>query len=59
MSFDEGSKKVLKDSKDEPIMRTKVSNSDDNDGSEQETEAMGVYLSSLVNHLFFFLPVIS
>lgn len=57
LSSDEGSEEVLEDSKDEPIMKTRVSNFDvDDDGGEQETEAMGLYLLSLEILLFpFFL----
>ena len=35
LSLDEGSEKVLKDFEDEPVMKTRVSNSDeDSDGDE-------------------------
>ena len=55
MSSDEGSEDVLEDSEDKPVMKTRVSNSDeDNDDSEQETKAMGMCLLSLANLLFLF-----
>lgn len=58
LSSDEGSKKVLEDFKDEPVIKTRVSDSDkDSDSGEQKVEAIGMCLSSLLNHLFLlFLP---
>ena len=50
LSSDEGSEEVLEDSKDEPIIKTRVSDSNkDSDSGEQEVEAMGMCLSSLLN----------
>ena len=40
LSSDKGSEEVLEDSKDKPVMRTKVSNS--NEDGKHETEAMGM-----------------
>ena len=55
LSFDKGSEEVLEDSEDEPVMKTRVSDSDeDSDGGGQETEAMGMCLLSLENLLFLF-----
>ena len=48
LSFDEGSKKVLEDSKDEPTMKKRVSDSDKKGSDKHETEAMGMYLFALV-----------
>lgn len=58
LSSNEGSDEVFEDSKDEPVIKTIVFYSDeDNIGGEQEVEAMGMCISSLVNLLFFlFLP---
>ena len=43
LSSDEGFEKVFEDSDDEPVMKTRVSNSDeDSDGDELEAEAMGI-----------------
>lgn len=54
LSFDEGLDEVLEDSKDEPVIKTIIFYSDeDNNGGEQEVEAMGMCISSLVNLLFF------
>ena len=54
LSSDEGSEEVLEDSKDEPVMKTRVFDSDkDSDGDEQEVEAMGM-CSLLLLGLFFF-----
>ena len=54
-SFDEGFEEVIKDSEDEPVMRTRVSDSDEDDGSDKhETEAMGMCLLSLTYLLFLF-----
>lgn len=53
LSFDEGSKEILEDFEDELVLKTRVSNSDkDNDSGEQEVEAIGMCLSSLLNVLF-------
>ena len=55
LSSNEGSKEVLEDSEDEPIMRMEVSDSNEDDGSdEHETEAMGICLLSLTDLLFLF-----
>ena len=43
LSSDEGFEKVFEDSDDEPVMKTRVSNSDeDSGGDEQEAETMGI-----------------
>lgn len=52
LSSDEGSKEILKDSKDEPVMKKRVSNSDEDDGGRHETEAMGMCLLPLLDLLF-------
>ena len=55
LSSNEGSKEVLEDSEDEPIMRTRVSDSNEDDGGgEHETKAMGMCLLSLTDLLFLF-----
>ena len=48
---DEGSEKVLEDSEDEPTIKKRVSNSDEEDSGEHETEAMGMYLMPLLGFL--------
>ena len=54
-SFHEGLEEVLKDSKDEPIMKTRIFYSyEDSDGGGQEAKAMGMCLSSLANLFFLF-----
>ena len=56
LSSDEGSKEVLEDFEDEPVMKTHIFNSDeDSDGDKQEAEAMSMchlLLSSLLFLLF-------
>lgn len=60
MSSDEGSEGVLKDSNDKPVIRTRVSNSDEaSDDDEQRAKAMGMYSLSLLCLLLLFLPAIS
>ena len=55
LSSDKGSKEVLDDSKDESIVKMRVSDSDkDDDGGEHEIKAMGICLLSLANLLFLF-----
>ena len=52
LSSDKGFKEVLEDSEDEPVMKTRVSNSDkDSDGGEKEAKAIGMCLLFLVNLL--------
>ena len=54
-SFDKGFEEVLEDSKDEPVMKMRISNSNkDSGGGEQEAEAMGMCLLFLVNLLCLF-----
>ena len=56
MSSNEGSEKVLEDSKDKPLIKKKVSDSDKDNGGEHETEAMGICLlplSDLLSSSFF------
>ena len=56
LSSDEGSKDVLEDFEDKPIIRMRVSNFDeDGGGGERETEAMGMCLLSLTNLLLLFI----
>ena len=45
LSSNEGSEEVLKDSDDEPVMKMRVSNSND----KLDTEAMGMHLRSLLS----------
>ena len=55
LSSNERFEEVLVDSKDEPVMKTRVSEYDeDDDNSEQEIEAIGMCLLSLANILFLF-----
>lgn len=55
MSSDEGFEEVLEDFEDEPVMKTRVSDFDeDSDGGEQEDKAMGICLLYLVNLLCLF-----
>ena len=55
LSSDKGFKEVLEDSEDEPVMKTRVSNSDeDSDGGEKEAKAIGMCLLFLVNLLCLF-----
>ena len=51
LSF-EGSEEVLKDSNDDPTIKKRISNSDEEEGDEHEVKAMGVYLSYLLSFLF-------
>lgn len=49
MSLDEESEGVVEDSKDEPVMKTLVSDFDEDvDGDAQEAEAMGMCPSFLL-----------
>ena len=52
LSSDEGSEEVFEDSEDEPTMKKKVSNSNEKDSGEHETEAMGMCLLPLLGLLF-------
>lgn len=52
LSFKEGSEEVLEDFEDEPTMKKRVSNSDEEDGGEHETEAIGMCLLPLLGLLF-------
>ena len=55
LSSNEGSEEVLKDSNDEPVVRTRVSDSDNaSDDDEQGAEAMGMYPLSLLCLFFLF-----
>ena len=57
LSFDEGSDKVLEDSKDKPAMKKRIFYSNEDDDGEHETEAMGMCLlplSDLLSLSFFF-----
>ena len=47
-SSDEGSKEVLEDSDDEFTMKKRIFDSDEEEGDEHETEAMGTYSFTLV-----------
>lgn len=53
LSSDEGSKEVLQNSEDESVVKKRVSDSNEDDGGEHETEAMGMYLFPLLDLLFF------
>ena len=53
LSSNEGSKEVLEDSKDEPVMKNRVYDSDEDDGDERKTEVMGICLLPLSDLLFF------
>ena len=53
MSFDEGLEEVFEDFEDEPVVKARVSDSDEaSDGDEQEAEAMGMYPLSILSLLF-------
>ena len=52
LSPDEGSKEVLKDFDDEPIVKSKVSNSDEAFDDKHKVEAMGMYFQSLLYLIF-------
>ena len=55
LSSNEGSEEVLEDSEDELVMRTMVSDfEEDGDGSEHKTKAMVMCLLSLTDFLFLF-----
>ena len=56
LSSDEGSKEVLENSKDEPVMKKRVSDSNQDDGGQHETETMGMCLLPLLD-LFFCLII--
>ena len=43
---------VLEDSDDEPTMKKRISNSDEEEGDDHEAEAMGSYLSYLLSFPF-------
>ena len=45
-------KEVLEDSDDEPTMKKRISNSDEEEGDDHEAEAMGTYLSYLLSFPF-------
>lgn len=53
LSSDEGSKEVLENSEDESVTKKRVSDSNEDDSGEHETEAMGMYLFPLLDLLFF------
>lgn len=53
LSSDEGSKEVLENSEDESVKKKMVSDSNEDDSGEHETEAMGMYLFPLLDLLFF------
>ena len=52
----EGAKEVLKDSDDEPTVKKRITNSDEEEGVEHGVEAMGMYLllplSSFYTYLY-------
>ena len=56
LSSNEGSNEVLDNSKDESIMKKMVSDFDEDDGGERETEAMGICLLPLSDLLSSFFP---
>ena len=56
LSSDEGSEEVLEDSKDELVMKKRVSDSDEDIGGEHKTEAIGICLLPLLD-LFFSLII--
>ena len=51
LSPNEGPKEVLEDSDDEPIMKMRVSNSNDASDDEPDTKAMGKHFRSLLSLL--------
>ena len=51
LSFDNESKEVFKDFEDEPTMKKRISNSDEEDNGVHETEAMGTYSLHLLGFL--------
>ena len=54
LSSNEEFEEILKDSKDEPITKKRVSDSNEDDSGERETEAMGTCLLPLSDLFFFF-----
>ena len=52
LSLNEGSKEVLKDFDDEPIVKPQVSNSDEASDDKHGVEAMGMYFQSLLYLIF-------
>ena len=56
LSSNEGFKEVLEDSDNKPTMKKRISDSDDEEGDEHETEAKGMYSLTLVS--FFSSPFI-
>ena len=56
LSSDEGSEEVLEDSEDEPTMKKRVFDSDEEDSGEHKTEAMGTYILPLLG--LFFRPIL-
>ena len=64
LSSDEGSEEVLEDFEDKPIIKKKISDSNEDDGDGREIEAMGMCLLPLSGlfsffFLFFFFGVTS
>ena len=51
LSSDEGFEEVLENSKDEPVMKKRVSDSEEDGGGERETEAMGMRFLPLSDFL--------
>ena len=51
LSFEKGSKEVLEDSDDKPTMKKRVSNYDEEDSDDHETEAIGTCLLHLLGFL--------
>ena len=45
----EGSEKVLEDSDDEPTIKKRISDSDEDEGDEHKAKIMGTYLSYLLS----------
>ena len=52
LSSNEGSKEVLEDSEDEPTMKKRVSDSDEEDSDKHKTESISMYLLPLLGLLF-------
>ena len=48
LSF-EGSEEVLEDSNDDPTIKKRISNSDEEEGDEHEAETMGTYFSHFLS----------
>ena len=51
LSSDEGFEEVLENSKDEPVMKKRVSDSEEDGGGERETEAIGMRFLPLSDFL--------